>query len=141
MLELPSDVAFVEPAVDQAVRRCESARVDRRRLRFNFRVGLMEAISNAMLYGCEGDPARTVRVELRIRTWEIRARVSDEGRGFDPDSVPDPRLPENVVKPEGRGILLMRALLDEVRFNAAGNAVTLVLRARSARSRTPEPLS
>ncbi len=137
-LEIPSDLTVVESVVNQAVRRCESARVDRRRLRLNFRVGLMEAISNAMLYGCAGDPGCLVRVELRIRTREIRARVTDGGEGFDPNSVPDPRLPENILKSTGRGICLMRALMDEVRFNAAGNSVTLILRALRDAQAAPE---
>lgn len=128
ILELPNDIGAIENAVDHAVECCAHARLERRRLLFNFRVGLTEAISNAMLYGNEDDPGRRVRVELWVRRGEVRARVVDEGRGFDPDRVPDPRLPENIMRPDGRGVFLMRALMDEVHFNPAGNAVTLVLR-------------
>ena len=129
ILELPNDIGAIEKAVDHAVECCAHARLDRRRLLFNFRVGLTEAISNAMLYGNRNDPGRRVRVELRILPGEVRACVADEGRGFDPDRVPDPRLPENIMRPDGRGVFLMRALMDEVHFNPEGNAVTLVLRA------------
>ena len=132
VLELPNDIASIEGAVDHAVEHCAPAGLDRRRLLFNFRVGLTEAISNAILYGNSGDSDKRVRVELKAVPGEVRVRVSDQGEGFDPEAVPDPRLPENVILPDGRGVFLMRALMDEVRFNRTGNAVTLVLRERPA---------
>ena len=132
VLELPNDIASIEGAVDHAVEHCAPAGLDRRRLLFNFRVGLTEAISNAILYGNSGDSDKRVRVELKAVPGEVRVRVSDQGQGFDPEAVPDPRLPENVILPDGRGVFLMRALMDEVRFNRTGNAVTLVLRERPA---------
>lgn len=128
VFELPNDIASIEGAVDQAVEHCAPAGLDRRRLLFNFRVGLTEAISNAMLYGNSGDSDTRVRVELTAVPGEVRVRVSDRGRGFDPEAVPDPRLPENLTLPDGRGVFVMRALMDEVRFNRRGNAVTLFLR-------------
>ncbi len=128
VFELPNDIASIEGAVDHAVEHCAPAGLDRRRLLFNFRIGLTEAISNAILYGNSGDPGKRVRVELRAVPGEVHARVSDEGGGFDPRAVPDPRLPENLIRPDGRGVFLMRALMDEVHFNRRGNAVTLVLR-------------
>ncbi|MDE2751711.1 MAG: SpoIIE family protein phosphatase [Gemmatimonadota bacterium] len=128
ILELPNDIGAIEKAVEHAVACCAHARLDRRRLLFNFRVGLTEALSNAMLYGNRNEPGGRVRVELHVLPGEVRASVSDQGRGFDPDRVPDPRLPANLLRPDGRGVFLMRALMDEVHFNPAGNAVTLVLR-------------
>lgn len=128
VLELPNDISAIETAVERAVHCCTSASLARNRLMFNFRVGLTEALSNAILYGNGGDPQKRVRVELRVRSGEVRARVTDEGSGFDPDTVPDPRLPENIPRPDGRGIFLMRALMDEVHYNELGNSVTLVLR-------------
>ena len=128
VLELPNDISAIETAVERAVDCCTTARLARNRLMFNFRVGLTEALSNAILYGNGGDPQKRVRVELRVRSGEVRARVTDEGDGFDPDTVPDPRLPENIPRPDGRGIFLMRALMDEVHYNELGNSVTLVLR-------------
>ena len=128
VLELPNDISAIETAVERAVDCCASARLARNRLMFNFRVGLTEALSNAILYGNGGDPQKRVRVELRVRSGEVRACVTDEGAGFDPETVPDPRLPENIPRPDGRGIFLMRALMDEVHYNELGNSVTLVLR-------------
>lgn len=138
ILHLPNDVAAIERVVEQAVEYCAPAGLDPARLLFNFRVGLTEAISNAILFGNADDPGGGVRVELRTRPGEVRVLVADEGTGFDPGAVPDPRLPENLARESGRGIFLMRALMDEVRFNEAGNTVSLVLRdAPGATARTP----
>jgi len=128
VLELPSDVRTIEHAVEYVVRRCQSCERHAHRLRLNLRVGLTEALSNAMLYGNADDPSKRVRVEVTLSRDSIRARITDQGRGFDPYAVPDPTRPENVVKPGGRGLFLMRQLLDEVLYNDQGNQVTLVLR-------------
>ena len=61
----------------------------------------------------------------------LEATVRDQGAGFDPTSIPDPTLPENRSRPCGRGVFLMRELLDEVSYNDQGNEVTLVLRLES----------
>lgn len=128
VLELPNDIRTIEHAVDYVVDQCRQCEVHASRLRLNFKVGLTEALSNAMLYGNDRDPGKRVRVEVRVGVDEITARVTDEGAGFDPCGVPDPTLPDNVSRPCGRGIFLMRKLLDEVSFNDQGNSVTLVLR-------------
>ncbi len=128
VLELPSDVRSIEHAVEYVVRRCRSWERHADRLRLNFRVGLTEALSNAMLYGNAHDPSKRVRVEVTFGEGTIRARITDQGGGFDPFSIPDPTCPENLMKTSGRGLFLMRQLLDEVRYNDQGNEVTLVLR-------------
>ena len=128
VLELPSDVRSIEHAVEYVVRRCAACESHAKRLRLNFRVGLTEALSNAMLYGNAHDPAKRVRVEVRLSDGAIQARITDQGGGFDPCQVPDPTCPENLMKSGGRGLFLMRQLLDEVYYNEMGNQVTLVLR-------------
>lgn len=128
VLDIPNDLASIEEAVDYVTQRCAVCGDDPRKLRFNLRVGLTEALANAMLYGNGRDPSKRVRVEVAFRESTITARITDEGGGFDPCCVPDPTLPTNIIKPEGRGIFLMRKLLDEVHFNDSGNSVTLVLR-------------
>lgn len=128
ILELPNDVRSIEHAVEYVMQHCTNCCRYARRLNLNFRVGLTEALSNAMLYGNARDPGKRVRVEVTMRRDEVTVRVTDEGLGFDPDQVPDPTLPANLTKSGGRGIFLMRALMDEVRFNEEGNSVTLILR-------------
>ncbi|MGD2068131.1 MAG: ATP-binding protein [Gemmatimonadota bacterium] len=131
VLELPNDLRTIEHAVEYVMQRCGVCESYQDRLRLNFRVGLTEALSNAMLYGNEEDPEKRVRVDVTVRDGEIKAQVTDQGPGFDPRDVPDPTAPENVTKAGGRGLFLMRELLDEVHFNPEGNSVTLVLRLES----------
>lgn len=131
VLELPNDLRTIEHAVEYVMQRCSVCEGYQDRLRLNFRVGLTEALSNAMLYGNEEDPEKRVRVDVTVRDGEIKAQVTDQGPGFDPRDVPDPTAPENVTKAGGRGLFLMRELLDEVHFNQEGNSVTLVLRLES----------
>ncbi|HKK50457.1 MAG TPA: ATP-binding protein [Myxococcota bacterium] len=135
VLEIPSDPSAIEHAVELVVRRCENSDCCRRRLELNFRVGLMEALANAVFYGNREDPEKCIRLEIAILSHAIEARVTDEGNGFDPEEVPDPTMPENIQRPGGRGLFLMRKLMDEVYFNDAGNSVTLVLHLE-----TPAPL-
>lgn len=128
VLELPNDVRSIEHAVDYVMDRCEVCSSYAHKLRFNFRVGLTEALSNAMLYGNGQDPQKRVRVEVTVDLDSITACVTDQGEGFDPTVVPDPTTPANIFRPGGRGIFLMRSLMDDVVFNDRGNSVTLVLR-------------
>jgi serine/threonine-protein kinase RsbW len=128
VLELPTDIQSIEAAVDFVMSRCAGCAVQARRLNLNFRVGLTEALSNAMLYGNAHDPSKNVVVEIRTGGGNLRATVMDQGAGFDPGAVPDPTRPENLARPCGRGLFLMRQLLDEVWYNDRGNEVTLVLR-------------
>ena len=128
ILELPNDIRSIEHAVEYVTRHCSGCYEYARRFNLNFRVGLTEALSNAMLYGNNSDPEKYVRVEVTIRVEEVSVRVTDQGVGFDPAMVPDPTLPDNISKSGGRGIFLMKALMDEVQFNERGNSVTLVLR-------------
>ena len=128
VLEIPSDAAAIQNAVDLVVRRCHQSEYCRRKLELNFRVGLMEALANAVLYGNGEDPSKRIRLEIALRAASIEARITDKGAGFDPTSIPDPTTPENIERPGGRGLFLMQKLMDEVRYNDRGNSVTLVLR-------------
>lgn len=127
VLELPTDIRSIEHAVEYVVQRCPQCEAHSNRVRLNFRVGLTEALANAMLYGNGHDPSKRVRVEVRLSDDRIEARVTDQGPGFNPAAVPDPTAPENLEKGGGRGLYLMRELMDEVSYNEQGNQVRLVL--------------
>ena len=126
-LELPNDLRAIERAVSYLMDRGLEAGFDNDRLRLNFRVGLTEALANAMLYGNCRDPRKRVRVEARVAPEEITVQVTDEGLGFDPGKVLDPTLPTNRTRSGGRGIFLIRKLMDRVEFNETGNSITMVL--------------
>jgi serine/threonine-protein kinase RsbW len=92
---------------------------------FAVRLALEEALVNAIRHGHRGDPTKEVRLRYAVCAEEVLAEVKDQGPGFDPAAVPDPCATENLERTAGRGLLLMRHYLTEVRFNARGNAVTL----------------
>jgi serine/threonine-protein kinase RsbW len=127
VLELPNDLRSIERSVDYLMDRGCEVGFDRDLLRLNFRVGLTEALANAMLYGNGRDPRKRVRVEAHLTPRMIQVQVTDEGGGFDPDAVVDPTLPANRVRPGGRGIFLIRKLMDQVEFNERGNSITMIL--------------
>lgn len=126
-LDLPSDLRLIEATVGFLEGRCRAYSFDGPRLDLNFRVGLTEAIANAVLYGNEADPSKIVRVEVCLDPTKVEIRVIDQGAGFDPSTVPDPTRPENIQEPGGRGLFLIRKLMDEIEYNERGNAVRMVL--------------
>ncbi|MGD0649075.1 MAG: ATP-binding protein, partial [Acidobacteriaceae bacterium] len=76
-----------------------------------------EAVINAILHGNKKDPAKQVQVSYELNDEALRITIADEGPGLDPDTVPDPLAPENILRSSGRGIFLMRAIMDEVHFH------------------------
>jgi serine/threonine-protein kinase RsbW len=93
---------------------------------FAIKLALEEAMTNAFRHGNKCDPAKHIRVRYRVTPQRIEIEVCDEGDGFEPEAVPDPTLPEFIDRPHGRGIMLMRAYLDEVSYHNNGTAVRLV---------------
>ncbi|MGH7537495.1 MAG: ATP-binding protein [Gemmatimonadales bacterium] len=128
-LTMPSDLALVGDAVELVTRQCDVGVLSPRRLSFNLRTALAEALANAIAYGNRHDRAKMVRVEITIGSEAVRITVADDGAGFDPAQVPDPTAPENVGREDGRGLFVLRHLVDHVEFNRQGNSVCLVLRA------------
>ena len=127
-VRVPTDLEVVEEAVDVVARHCLSTGLPARRARFNLRVALCEALSNAIIYGNEMDPAKVVVVEINTTDHHVTIRVEDEGNGFDPSAVPEPSLPSDLEATGGRGLYLIRKLVDDVYFNDLGNAICMVLR-------------
>jgi serine/threonine-protein kinase RsbW len=95
---------------------------------FGMCLALEEALVNAIRHGNCGDRSKEVRLRYYVTGWRALVEVEDEGAGFDPQQVPDPLTPENLERPNGRGLLLMRSYMTWIRFNARGNRVTLCKR-------------
>lgn len=91
----------------------------------NILVGVVEAVSNAIVHGNESDASKSVTIDYVLTDKNVLFTISDEGKGFNYYSVPDPTLPENLEKEDGRGIFLMNSLADEVVYNDKGNEVSL----------------
>ena len=92
---------------------------------FGICLALEEALVNAIKHGNGTDPARKVRVDVEISSKRVYIRIEDEGPGFDVAAVPDPTLPENLNRPSGRGLLLMRHYMSRVEFHGRGNVVEM----------------
>jgi serine/threonine-protein kinase RsbW len=127
---IPSDVRFIEPLVALVQRQCRELSYPNRQCALNIPVALAEALSNAILYGNQEDPAKSVRILTEIDTDYLVIEVVDEGGGFDfTESIVDPTSPENLRREDGRGLFLMSKLMHRVeRFTRNGNVVRLTLR-------------
>jgi len=102
--------------------------------RFHITMAVREAAINAVLHGNEYDPARQIEVYLENTGTDLVFKIADQGRGFDPDHLPDPRAAENLLRGTGRGIFLIRSLMDEVHFRKLhpGTELTLIKHLSSA---------
>jgi len=128
-VEIPSDVKYIEGVVELATRKCRELRIPPRKCSFNVRIALSEALSNAILRGNGAMSGKHVRVRAVVSEDKLVFDVVDEGAGFDlaAERV-DPTSPENLMKEDGRGLFLMRRLMDSVeRFQKDGNVVRLTL--------------
>lgn len=133
-LEFPSDVREIERVVELIRRECEVMEFAARQVKLNVPVALTEALSNAILYGNADNPAKRVRVNARIDHVRLVVEVIDEGTGFDIERCTiDPTTPERLESEDGRGLYLMRQLMDRVEQipGASGNVVRLILRRAS----------
>ncbi len=127
-VRVPSQLDVVEEAVDLVARHCLACGLSAEAVRFNLRVALSEALANAIIYGNGSDPTKQVDVRVAVQEQAVEVWVDDEGEGFDPNSVPDPTLPDRVDLPNGRGLFLIKKLVDEVSFNDRGNSICMTLR-------------
>jgi serine/threonine-protein kinase RsbW len=119
---LPSEVAAISPFVDSLLvwfRKCGCVSEGES----GVEIALREALANAMIHGNHENPQKQVYVCCRCKPEEILIAVKDEGEGFDVSRIPDPTAPENTGSVHGRGIYLMKALMDEVRFEEGGVVV------------------
>jgi serine/threonine-protein kinase RsbW len=127
-LRLPSDIGCIEEAVELVTRHCLAGQHATETIRFRLRVVLSEAISNAIVRGNAEDHTKWVDVRVELVPEVIRVYVTDEGPGFDPASVPEPITPEQLDEARGRGLYLIRKLVDAVHFNEQGNSICMTLR-------------
>ena len=120
------------PSLSENIRMIESF-IDNAREKFhldddiygNIMIAVTEAVNNAIKHGNRGDSSKNVLLTLALNDKLIKFKIEDEGNGFDYNNLPDPTAPENIEKPGGRGIFLMRHLSDEVDFKEGGRVVEL----------------
>ncbi len=138
-LRIPSELQQIEGVVEAVCRGCADRAVEPRTLGNRFKVALTEALSNAIICGNGEDARKEVRVRVDVQDDVLVVEVEDEGSGFDLDaSTEDPTTPENLEREDGRGLFLMRALVDRVEnFRAVGRSQGHVVRLTMRRDGRP----
>ncbi len=91
----------------------------------NIMIAVTESVNNAIVHGNKADKSKNVELSLSLNDNQVTFTVEDEGDGFNYNDLPDPTAPENIEKPGGRGIFLMKNLCDEVTFLNEGKKVEL----------------
>ncbi len=92
---------------------------------FGVRLALEEALVNAIKHGNRGDPAKEARLRYHVNAEFLVLEVEDDGAGFDPAGVPDPLAPENLERPSGRGLFLIRKYMTWMQHNDCGNCIAM----------------
>jgi serine/threonine-protein kinase RsbW len=117
----PTEARSVQEQIEQILQELQTSERDR----FCIRLALEEALINAIKHGNQMDRAKKVQISFRILSDRFECCISDEGEGFDPNDVPDPTAEENLERPCGRGLMLMRHYMSEVVYNERGNSVSM----------------
>ena len=92
---------------------------------FAIRLALAEVLANAVRHGNGQDPAKDVTVDWTVTPQRFTISVEDQGVGFDPEALPDPTAEENLLRPCGRGVMLIRAYMTSVAYENAGRRVVM----------------
>lgn len=119
---IPSDTAHAQRLVGELLKHLEQAEWSMADS-FAIHLAAEEAIVNAIKHGNKLSPDKSVEVEFKVGPKCVSMEITDEGPGFDPEAVPDPTLDENLDVPSGRGVMLIKAYMTEVRYNERGNSV------------------
>jgi len=123
--EIRSDRVEVERAEEELMQAIDKFEYPEA-CRFAIRLAFEEAVSNAIRHGHAELPEGTpVGLEVDVSSARVDMSVQDQGPGFDPEEIPDPTLEENLSKPTGRGLLLIRAYMSDVTFNERGNRINM----------------
>ena len=91
----------------------------------NLAIAVTEAVGNAIVHGNKKDPKKSVTIQYKLNPKSIRVSVTDEGKGFNPDRIANPLDPDNIMKESGRGIFILKQLMDEVRFDFSDRGTTI----------------
>lgn len=134
-ITLPSSLDFMDEILAFLVDRAELAGIASAE-NTNLYTALNEAFVNAVKHGNKSDPTKTVHIIVEFNSHQAQFTFQDQGEGFDLSLLPNPLESENLLKTSGRGIHLIQHIMDEVEYNASGNSLTMILRAKSSDRKT-----
>lgn len=123
-ITIASDAAEARRIQDEIEQHLQARHVSEHDI-FSIKLALEEALVNAIKHGNQMDRAKKVRISYQLFADRFDVQIFDDGSGFDPNDVPDPTAFENLERPCGRGLMLMRHYMTEVAFNQRGNGVTM----------------
>ena len=124
LIKIPSEIRNLRKASSRILSALESYDVDEGRI-FDIKLCIEEAVRNAMVHGNCLDKKKIVKIICRIDGDALRIEVEDEGPGFDHTASADPTAAPNILKNSGRGVYLIRKLMDKVEYNDKGNKITM----------------
>jgi CheY-like chemotaxis protein/anti-sigma regulatory factor (Ser/Thr protein kinase) len=122
--EIPSDIAEIPRVKREIVEQVRNSPCGESTL-FDVQLSVGEALANAIVHGNRSDRSRPVTISIATGPDRIRIDIEDVGDGFRIQDVPDPTSPENLERPNGRGIFLMRSCMDQVVYSPRGNRVIM----------------
>jgi serine/threonine-protein kinase RsbW len=123
-VSIPSDPAEARRVQEDIERLLQTSRFSDHEI-FGIKLAVEEALVNAIKHGNQMDRSKQVRITYAVLVDRFDIHIIDEGHGFDPGDVPDPTAVENLERPCGRGLMLMRHYMSEVTFNPRGNSVKM----------------
>jgi serine/threonine-protein kinase RsbW len=118
---LPDNIRIIESFIDNAKEKFQLSDD----IYGNIMISVTESVNNAIKHGNLNTKSKNVSISLALDDTQLKFKIEDEGNGFDFHNLPDPTAPENIEKPGGRGIFLMKHLADEVVFTRDGRTVEL----------------
>ena len=132
---IPSDSAEARRVQEEIERQLKECQYSEREI-FSVKLALEEALVNAIKHGNQFDRNKKVRIAYNVEPERFDILITDEGCGFDPTEVPDPTAVENLERPCGRGLMLMRYYMNEVSFSPTGNSV-FMMKLRNGTNNSP----
>ncbi|MFH1778970.1 MAG: ATP-binding protein [Candidatus Omnitrophota bacterium] len=123
--EIPTDPKYIRQASAKVLDSLKGLDVDEGTL-FDVRLSVEEAIINAIKYGNKFNKDLPVSIKYSLEGDKLEVTVRDRGKGFSHTSFPDPTSNNNILKQGGRGLFLIRTLMDEVKFSDSGNEIKMV---------------
>ncbi|MCA1905586.1 MAG: response regulator [Desulfarculus sp.] len=126
LISAPSRKEMVQEVVQVVARSAVSTGYCRHDLDNNLKLALVEGVTNAMEHGNRWDERLSVTIQVEMTSDRLQVSIADQGPGFDQSALPDPTHEENLICERGRGVFLMRAIMDEVTYTPPGNRLTMV---------------
>jgi serine/threonine-protein kinase RsbW len=123
-VEIGSDPAEARKVQEEIERQLKTTQFTEKEI-FSIKLALEEALVNAIKHGNQFDRSKKVRIGYTVQAERFDIQIQDEGCGFDPCDVPDPTAIENLERPCGRGLMLMRYYMNEVSYGPGGKSVTM----------------